>query len=85
MNNLLIQPKIGIGDLKLGMTPDELEHALHSMRRLWGISADAKTGDSLCSELDDPHWITGRYADEYSFFLVQYYDHQLQFFSPFQS
>lgn len=79
MNTLLIQPNIGIGDLKLGMTPDELEHALLSMRRLWDSSDNAKPdiflrSDCLRNELDDPHWITGRYFDGCAFFLVQYYD-----------
>ena len=37
MKEIIIIPHIGIGQLKLGMAPDELEKTLLQMKRQWSI------------------------------------------------
>ena len=45
MKEIIIEPHIGIGQLKLGMTSDELENALLQMKKQWSNSSDeAKIG-----------------------------------------
>ena len=63
---------IRIGQLKLGMTSDELENALLQMKKQWSNSSDEAMQMECCAETDDPNLITGRYMDNDSFFLVQY-------------
>ena len=40
MKEIIIEPHIGIGQLKLGMTSDELENALLQMKKQWSNSSD---------------------------------------------
>ena len=61
-----------IGQLKLGMAPDELEKTLLQMKRQWSNSSNEAMQMERCAETDDPNLITGRYMDNDSFFLVQY-------------
>ena len=72
MKEIIIEPHIGIGQLKLGMTSDELENALLQMKKQWSNSSDEAMQMERCAETDDPNLITGRYMDNDSFFLVQY-------------
>ena len=72
MREIIIEPHIGIGQLKLGMTSDELENALLQMKKQWSNSSDEAMQMERCAETDDPNLITGRYMDNDSFFLVQY-------------
>ena len=72
MKEIIIIPHIGIGQLKLGMTSDELENALLEMKKHWSNSSDEAMQMERCAETDDPNLITGRYMDNDSFFLVQY-------------
>ena len=72
MKEIIIIPHIGIGQLKLGMAPDELEKTLLQMKRQWSNSSDEAMQMECCAETDDPNLITGRYMDNDSFFLVQY-------------
>ena len=72
MKEIIIIPHIGIGQLKLGMAPDELENALLQMKKQWSNSSDEAMQMECCAETDDPNLITGRYMDNASFFLVQY-------------
>ena len=72
MKEIIIIPHIGIGQLKLGMTSDELENALLEMKKHWSNSSDEAMQMECCAETDDPNLITGRYMDNASFFLVQY-------------
>ena len=72
MKEIIIIPHIGIGQLKLGMAPDELENALLQMKKQWSNSSDEAMQMECCAETDDPNLITGRYMDNDSFFLVQY-------------
>ena len=72
MKEIIIEPHIGIGQLKLGMTSDELENALLQMKKQWSNSSDEAMQMERCAETGDPNLITGRYMDNDSFFLVQY-------------
>jgi len=72
MKEIIIEPYIGIGQLKLGMAPNELERALSQMKKQWEDSPDSSMQIERCAETDDPNLITGRYMDNNSFFLVQY-------------
>ena len=72
MKEIIIIPHIGIGQLKLGMTSDELENALLQMKKRWSNSSDEAMQMECCAETDDPNLITGRYMDNDLFFLVQY-------------
>ena len=72
MKDIIIIPHIGIGQLKLGMTSDELENALLQMKKQWSNSSDEAMQMERCAETGDPNLITGRYMDNDSFFLVQY-------------
>ena len=72
MKEIIIEPHIRIGQLKLGMTSDELENALLQMKKQWSNSSDEAMQMECCAETDDPNLITGRYMDNDSFFLVQY-------------
>ena len=40
MKEIIIEPHIGIGQLKLGMTSDALENALLQMKKQWSNSSD---------------------------------------------
>ena len=40
MKEVIIELHIGIGQLKLGMTSDELENALLQMKKQWSNSSD---------------------------------------------
>ena len=40
MKEIIIIPHIGIGQLKLGMAPDELEKTLLQMKRQWSNSSN---------------------------------------------
>ena len=71
-SSVFIIPHIGIGQLKLGMTSDELENALLQMKKQWSNSSDEAMQMERCAETGDPILITGRYMDNDSFFLVQY-------------
>ena len=70
MKEIIIIPHIGIGQLKLGMAPDELEKTLLQMKRQWSNSSNEAMQMERCAETDDPNLITGRYMDNDSFFLV---------------
>ena len=72
MFDIQYKQDIGIGQLKLGMTSDELENALLQMKKQWSNSSDEAMQMECCAETDDPNLITGRYMDNDSFFLVQY-------------
>ena len=72
MKEIIIELHIGIGQLKLGMTSDELENALLQMKKQWSNSSDEAMQMERCAETGDPNLITGRYMDNDSFFLVQY-------------
>jgi hypothetical protein len=72
MKEIIVEPHIRIGQLKLGMTSDELENALLQMKKQWSNSSDEAMQMERCAETDDPNLITGRYMDNDSFFLVQY-------------
>ena len=49
MKEIIIEPHIGIGQLKLGMTSDELENALLEMKKHWSNSSDeAMQNGMLC-------------------------------------
>mgnify|MGYP006934446519 FL=1 len=63
MKEIIIEPHIGIGQLKLGMTSDELENALLQMKKQWSNSSDEAMQMECCAETDDPNLITGRYMD----------------------
>ena len=67
MKEIIIEPHIGIGQLKLGMTSDELENALLQMKKQWSNSSDEAMQMECCEETDDPNLITGRYMDNDSF------------------
>ena len=72
MFDIQYKQDIGIGQLKLGMTSDELENALLQMKKQWSNSSDEAMQMECCAETDDPNLITGRYMDNDLFFLVQY-------------
>ena len=72
MFDIQYKQDIGIGQLKLGMTSDELENALLQMKKQWSNSSDEAMQMERCAETGDPILITGRYMDNDSFFLVQY-------------
>ena len=72
MEEIIVEPHIGIGQLKLGMAPDELEKTLLQMKKQWSNSSDEAMQMERCAETGDPNLITGRYMDNDSFFLVQY-------------
>lgn len=72
MEEIIVDPHIGIGQLKLSMTPDELETAFLRMRSNWAESMNDSVQIECSVETDDSNLITGRYADDKSFFLVQY-------------
>ena len=72
MEEIIVEPHIRIGQLKLGMTSDELENALLQMKKQRSNSSDEAMQMERCAETDDPNLITGRYMDNDSFFLVQY-------------
>ena len=72
MEEIIVDPHIGIGQLKLSMTPDELETAFLRMRSNWAESTNDSVQIECIKETDDPDFITGRYADDRLFFLVQY-------------
>ena len=72
MKEIIVEPHIRIGQLKLGMTSDELENALLQMKKQWSNSSDEAMQMERCAETGDPNLITGRYMDNDSFFLVQY-------------
>ena len=61
MKEIIIIPHIGIGQLKLGMAPDELENALLQMKKQWSNSSDEAMQMERCAETGDPNLITGRY------------------------
>ena len=63
MKEIIIIPHIGIGQLKLGMAPDELEKTLLQMKRQWSNSSNEAMQMERCAETDDPNLITGRYMD----------------------
>ena len=67
MKEIIIIPHIGIGQLKLGMTSDELENALLQMKKQWSNSSDEAMQMERCAETGDPILITGRYMDNDSF------------------
>ena len=71
MEEIIVEPHIRIGQLKLGMTSDELENALLQMKKQRSNSSDEAMQMERCAETDDPNLITGRYMDNDSFFLVQ--------------
>ena len=60
MKEIIIIPHIGIGQLKLGMAPDELEKTLLQMKRQWSNSSNEAMQMERCAETDDPNLITGR-------------------------
>ena len=60
MKEIIIIPHIGIGQLKLGMTSDELENALLQMKKQRSNSSDEAMQMERCAETDDPNLITGR-------------------------
>ena len=64
MKEIIIEPHIGIGQLKLGMTSDELENALLQMKKQWSNSSDEAMQMECCAETDDPNLITGRYMEK---------------------
>ena len=43
MKEIIIIPHIGIGQLKLGMAPDELEKTLLQMKRQWSNSSNERS------------------------------------------
>ena len=59
MKEIIIIPHIGIGQLKLGMAPDELENALLQMKKQWSNSSDEAMQMECCAETDDPNLIIG--------------------------
>ena len=69
---IIIEPNIGIDQLKLGMTSDEIEAAFLRMRNDWAEVGNTSVQMECSMETDDPNLTTGRYEDDYSFFLVQY-------------
>ena len=69
MREIIIEPHIRIGQLKLGMTSDELENALLQMKKQWSNSSDEAMQMECCAETDDPNLITGRYMDMIRSFL----------------
>ena len=60
MFDIQYKQDIGIGQLKLGMTSDELENALLQMKKQWSNSSDEAMQMESCAETDDPNLITGR-------------------------
>ena len=48
MKEIIIEPHIGIGQLKLGMTSDELENALLQMKKQWSNSSDEAMQMECC-------------------------------------
>ena len=72
MKEIIIEPNIGIDQLKLGMTSDEIEAAFLRMRNDWAEVGNTSVQMECSMETDDPNLTTGRYEDDYSFFLVQY-------------
>ena len=54
MREIIIEPHIRIGQLKLGMTSDELENALLQMKKQWSNSSDEAMQMECCAETDDP-------------------------------
>ena len=63
MEEIIVEPHIGIGQLKLGMAPDELEKTLLQMKKQWTNSFNEAMQTERCAETDDPNLITGRYMD----------------------
>ena len=57
MKEIIIIPHIGIGQLKLGMAPDELEKTLLQMKRQWSNSSNEAMQMERCAETDDPNLI----------------------------
>ena len=60
MKEIIVEPHIRIGQLKLGMTSDELENALLQMKKQWSNSSYEAMQMERCAETDDPNLITGR-------------------------
>ena len=54
MREIIIEPHIRIGQLKLGMTSDELENALLQMKKQWSNSSDEAMQMERCAETGDP-------------------------------
>ena len=52
MKEIIIIPHIGIGQLKLGMAPDELEKTLLQMKRQWSNSSNEAMQMERCAETD---------------------------------
>ena len=51
MKEIIIIPHIGIGQLKLGMAPDELENALLQMKKQWSNSSDEAMQMERCVQM----------------------------------
>ena len=49
MKEIIIELHIGIGQLKLGMTSDELENALLQMKKQWSNSSDEAMQMECCA------------------------------------
>ena len=52
MKEIIVEPHIRIGQLKLGMTSDELENALLQMKKQWSNSSDEAMQMERCAETD---------------------------------
>lgn len=73
METLTVLPREGIGRLRLGMTPDEIETALCTMQAEWAELDNSKLDVTLQNEIESPGWLTGRYISSTAFFRVEYY------------
>ena len=51
MEEIIVEPHIGIGQLKLGMAPDELEKTLLQMKRQWSNSSNEAWQMERCNLL----------------------------------
>lgn len=71
-----ILPGVAIGPLRLGMTSEQLEAALHQARETWGAAGPLEEQTDLA--LLGTNGVTVRYMDDVLFVLVRYVEKRAQ-------
>ena len=73
MQSLSVIPHVGIGPLKLGMSPEQILEAITLLRFEWPLP---NTREIQISEHDEDDGFTLRYQDGSFFFMVRYRDNR---------